>query len=177
MTPIRAKTVGLFGLTTRSRASTASCHSSICCSAFGSFWIYRAASLRVTSWRPRGSGIGSANVRLQPLGASREEISALLRERQVGAGRMHIHIAALDSRLHGGRILVVSAACGNELRIDGADLRPAGMVGLNPVCYFQQLADRCVDIGKRAILFEFHVPASISGERFPAGPRHIDEPP
>jgi hypothetical protein len=105
-----------------------------------------------------------------------KRISALLRERQVSAGRMHDHIAALDSRLHGGRILVVSAACGNELRIDGADLRPAGMVGLNPVCYFHQLADRCVDIGKRAILFEFHVPAS-GHERFPAGPRHIDEPP
>ena len=67
------------------------------------------------------------------MGASCEEISALLRERQVGAGRMHDQIAALDSRLHGGRILVVSAAYGNELRIDGADLHPAGMVGLNPV--------------------------------------------
>ena len=63
------------------------------------------------------------------------------------AGRMHDHITALDSRLHGGRILVVSAACGNELRIDGADLHAAGMVGLKPVCYLQQLADRCVDVG------------------------------
>jgi hypothetical protein len=37
-----------------------------CCSAFGSFWIYLAVSSRVTSWRPRGSGIGSSNVRFQP---------------------------------------------------------------------------------------------------------------
>ena len=37
-----------------------------CCSAFGSFWIYLAASSRVTSWRPRGSGIGSSNLRVQP---------------------------------------------------------------------------------------------------------------
>jgi hypothetical protein len=36
-----------------------------------------------------GNGIGSSNGRFQPLGASREEIGALLRERQVSAGRMH----------------------------------------------------------------------------------------
>jgi hypothetical protein len=66
------------------------------------------------------------NGRFQLLGALREEISALLRERQVGAGRMHNHIAALDSRLHGSRILILSAARGNELRIDAADLYPAG---------------------------------------------------
>ncbi len=32
----------------------------------GSFWIYLAASLSVTSWRPRGNGIGSSNSRAQP---------------------------------------------------------------------------------------------------------------
>jgi hypothetical protein len=48
------------------KVSTAVCHPSICCSAFGSFWIYLAASSRVTIWRPRGSGIGSSNLRFQP---------------------------------------------------------------------------------------------------------------
>jgi hypothetical protein len=36
------------------------------CSASGSFWIYCAASSRVTSRRPRGRGIGSSNGRFQP---------------------------------------------------------------------------------------------------------------
>jgi hypothetical protein len=33
------------------------------------FWINLAASSRVTSWRPRGSGIGSSNARFQPRSA------------------------------------------------------------------------------------------------------------
>jgi hypothetical protein len=37
----------------------------------GSFWIYLAASSRVTIWRPRGSGIGSSNGRFQPVAAIR----------------------------------------------------------------------------------------------------------
>ena len=40
-----------------------------CCSAFGSFWIYLAASSRVTSWRPRGKGIDSSKRRCQPRSA------------------------------------------------------------------------------------------------------------
>ena len=67
MTPMRASIVGPSDdSATRIKTSTAVCHSSICCSAFGSFWIYLAASSRVTSWRPRGSGIGSSNSRFQP---------------------------------------------------------------------------------------------------------------
>jgi hypothetical protein len=67
MTPIRASIVGPPLLSaTRIKASTAVCHSSICCSAFGSFWIYLAASSRVTSWRPHGRGMGSSNWRFQP---------------------------------------------------------------------------------------------------------------
>jgi len=67
MTPMRAIIVGPPLLSaTRISVSTAVCHSSSCCSAFGSFWIYRAASSSVTSWRPRGSGIGSSNWRFQP---------------------------------------------------------------------------------------------------------------
>jgi hypothetical protein len=54
MTPMRAIMVGPLDLTTRSSASTAACHSSSCCSAFESFWIYTAASSRVTICRPRG---------------------------------------------------------------------------------------------------------------------------
>jgi hypothetical protein len=49
MTPMRAIMVG------RSRASTAACHSSSCCLAFGSFWIYLAASSRVMNCRPRAA--------------------------------------------------------------------------------------------------------------------------
>jgi hypothetical protein len=66
MTPMRAIIVGPPCSATRSSTSIAVCHSSICCSAFGSFWIYLPASSRVTSWRPRGSGIGSSNGRFQP---------------------------------------------------------------------------------------------------------------
>jgi hypothetical protein len=66
MTPMRANIVGPPCSATRIRASTAVCHSSSCCSAFGSFSINLAASSRVTSWRPRGSGIGSSNGRFQP---------------------------------------------------------------------------------------------------------------
>src|SRR5258708_11017342 len=69
---------------------------------------------------------------------------------------MHRHIAALDGQLYGGGVLVVTAACGNELQIDGADLHPAGVVGLNPVGYLQQLADRSVGVGERAVFPEFH---------------------
>jgi hypothetical protein len=118
--------------------------------------MYLPASSRTTSWRPLGRGIGSSNGWFQPLGELREEISALLREGKISAGRMHGYIAALDSQLHGGGVLVVTAACGNELQIDGADLHPAGMVGLNPVGYLQQRADCSVGIGERARCDEFH---------------------
>jgi hypothetical protein len=57
MTPMRAIMVGALRSTTSSIASTAVCHSARSCSALGSFRAYLAASSRVTSWRPRGSGI------------------------------------------------------------------------------------------------------------------------
>src|ERR1700730_9740605 len=91
----------------RIKASTAVCHSSTFCSAFGSFWIYRAASLRVTSWRPLGSGIGSSNGRFQPLGELREEISALLRERQIAAGRMHADPTVRDGGFHRSAVFLI----------------------------------------------------------------------
>src|SRR5713226_7000966 len=47
--PMRAIMIGPLSSTTRSRASTAACHSSCICSATGSFWMYSAASRRVTS--------------------------------------------------------------------------------------------------------------------------------
>jgi hypothetical protein len=49
MTPMRATMVGPLCSTTMSIASTAAYHSGSCCSAFGSFCIYLAASSRVTS--------------------------------------------------------------------------------------------------------------------------------
>ena len=63
----------------------------------GQFGDELAGILQRDSWRPRGNGIGSSNGRFQPLGASREQISALLRERQVSAGRMHGDPAVRDS--------------------------------------------------------------------------------
>jgi hypothetical protein len=51
MMPIRASIVGP-PRTARSNASIAVCHSVAVCSAFGSFAMYRPASLRVTSSRP-----------------------------------------------------------------------------------------------------------------------------
>src|SRR6266850_1080026 len=66
MTPMRAIMVGPLSSTTRSRASTAACHSSSCCSAFGSAVMYWPASSRVTRRRPPGIGIGSSKGRFQP---------------------------------------------------------------------------------------------------------------
>jgi hypothetical protein len=74
-TPMRDIMVEPFSSTTSSMASTAACHSAICCSAAASFWIYFAASLRVTSWRPRGRGMGSSNGRSSPRRAPRGDIS------------------------------------------------------------------------------------------------------
>src|ERR1700730_15996310 len=89
MTPIRASIVGPPLLSaTRIKASTAVCHSSICCSALCNLVMNLPASSSVASWRPFGNGIGSSNGRFQPLGDLREEISALLREHQIAAGRM-----------------------------------------------------------------------------------------
>jgi len=47
MKPILANIVGQpSDSATKIKASTAVCHSSICCSAFGSFWMYRGSVLR-----------------------------------------------------------------------------------------------------------------------------------
>jgi hypothetical protein len=54
---------------TRISASIAACHSGASCSAFGSFVMYLPASSSVTSWRPRGSVIGSSKGRFQPRSA------------------------------------------------------------------------------------------------------------
>jgi hypothetical protein len=80
------------------------------CSAFGSRVMYSAAFFRVTSWRPRGSGIGSSNGRFQPLGELREEISALLREHQISAGRMHRDPAVRDGGCNRSAVFLLAAA-------------------------------------------------------------------
>jgi hypothetical protein len=66
MTPMRASMVGPPDSATSNRASIAACHSGASCSASGSLVMYSPASCSVTSWRPRGSGIGSSNGRFQP---------------------------------------------------------------------------------------------------------------
>jgi hypothetical protein len=73
--PILANMVGPPRSATRSSASIAACHSGASCSRFGSFVMKVAASRRVTSWRPSGSGIGSptaqfsrTNLGLNPFG-------------------------------------------------------------------------------------------------------------
>jgi hypothetical protein len=63
---MRANIVGPPDVATRIKASIAACHSGASCSAFGSFVMQLPASSSVTSWRPRGSGIGSSNLRFQP---------------------------------------------------------------------------------------------------------------
>src|SRR3984893_17498059 len=86
MTPMRASIVGPPLLSATSiKASMAVCHSSICCSALGSFWMYRAASCSVTSWRPRGSGIGSSNGRFHLLDPRQDldEVLCWREQRQV----------------------------------------------------------------------------------------------
>src|SRR5258708_29201257 len=65
MMPMRANIIGPPDLATRINASIAACHSWASCSAFGSVVMYLPASSRVTSWRPRGNGIGSSNRRCQ----------------------------------------------------------------------------------------------------------------
>ena len=42
--------------------------------------------------------------------------------------------------------------------VDRADLNPASMISINPICNFEQLRHRGFRIGERTILFEFHVP-------------------
>ena len=61
MTPIRANIVGPPFFAMRISASMATCHSGAECSAFDSFVMWLAASLKVRSCRPFGSGIGSSN--------------------------------------------------------------------------------------------------------------------
>src|ERR1700730_2439636 len=159
MTPIRASIVGPPLLSaTRIRASTAVCHSSICCSAFGSFWMYRAASSSVTSWRPLGRGIGSSNGRFQPLGALREEISALLREHQIAAGRMQRDPTVRDGGFHRRAIFLIAAASFSELPVDDLDRQPSGMIGLNRIRQLKQFALGGLGRRERAAFLEFHYP-------------------
>jgi hypothetical protein len=157
MTPIRASIVGPPLLSATSiRASTAVCHSSTFCSAFGSFWMYRAASSSVMSWRPRGSGIGSSNGRFQPLAALREEISALLREYQITARRVHDQPAMRDRGFNRSAVFLIAAASFSELPVDDLDRQPPGMVGLNRIRQLKQFS--LGGLGRRewAVLFELH---------------------
>jgi hypothetical protein len=101
-------------------------------------------------------GIGSSNGRFQPLGELREEISALLHERQIRAGRMHRDPAVRDGGFNRSAVFLIAAASLSKLPVDGADLHPAGMVGLNPVGYLQQLAGGVVGIGELPRCDEFH---------------------
>ena len=83
--------------------------------------MYLPASSRMTSWRPLGSGIGSSNGRFQPLGELREEISALLRERQVRAGRMQRDPAVRDGGFNRSAVFLIAAASLSKLLIDDGD--------------------------------------------------------
>jgi hypothetical protein len=49
--------------------------------------------------------------------------------------------------------------------VDRADRYSASMIGLKPICNFEQLCHRGFWIGKRAVLFEFHVPVLPSCHR------------
>jgi hypothetical protein len=109
----------------------------------------------VTSWRPRGNGIGSSNNRFEPLAALREEIGALLRERKISARRMHCDPAVLDGGGDRGDIFLSSAASRQELFVDGGDRQSPGMIGFHCVRQLEQFLLGDLGVGERAILFEF----------------------
>jgi hypothetical protein len=69
---------------------------------------------------------------------------------------MHDDIAAIDRGLYRCGIVLDASAGAQETPVNIADLDPAGMVGLNPIRYLQQLPDRGVDVDERAIFLEFH---------------------
>jgi hypothetical protein len=71
-----------------------------------------------------GNGIGSSNGRFQPLGALREEISALLRERQVSAGRMQRDPTVRDGGLNRRAAFLIAAARISKLPVDDLDAQP-----------------------------------------------------
>jgi hypothetical protein len=60
--------------------------------------------------------------------ASREEISALLRERQVSAGRMQRNPTVRDGGFNRRAVFVIAAASFSELPVDDLDRQPPGMV-------------------------------------------------
>jgi hypothetical protein len=64
--PIRANIVGPPSSATSSSASIAACHAARSWSAFLILKLWARASVRVTSWRPPGSAIGSSNLRDHP---------------------------------------------------------------------------------------------------------------
>jgi hypothetical protein len=112
--------------------------------------------LRVTSWRPLGNGIGSSNGRFQSLGVLREEISALLRERQVSAGRMQRDPAVRDGGFNRSAVFLIAAASFSELPVDDLDRQPPGMVGLNRIRQLKQFSLGGLGRRERAIYLEFH---------------------
>src|ERR1700676_501078 len=60
--------------------------------------------------------------------------------------------------MHRRAVFVDITTCAQECMVNRADRNPASMISINPVCNFEQLRHRGFRIGKRTILFEFHVP-------------------
>jgi hypothetical protein len=79
-----------------------------------------------------------SNGRFQPLGELREEISALLRERQIRAGRMHRDPAVRDCRLNRCAIFLIAAARISGLPVDHLDRQSPGVIGLYRIRQLKQ---------------------------------------
>jgi hypothetical protein len=65
--------------------------------------------------------------------------------------------------MHRGAVFVDVATCAQEFRVDRTDRSPASMIGLKPVCNFEQLRHRGFRIRQRADLFEFHQACLVFG--------------
>ncbi len=71
---------------------------------------------------------------------------------------MHRDPAVPDGGFNRCAIFLIAAAGRSKLPIDDLDRQPSGVIGLKPICNFEQLRRRRFRIGERVVFFEFHVP-------------------
>jgi len=66
---------------------------------------------------------------------------------------------AIGSRpMHRRAVFADVTTRAQECMVDRADCYPASMIGLKPICNFEEFLQRGFRIGERPVLFEFHVP-------------------
>jgi hypothetical protein len=71
---------------------------------------------------------------------------------------MHFEPTIGNRPMHRRAVFANVAARAQERMVDRADRYPASMIGLKPICNFEQFRHRGFGNSKRAFLFEFHVP-------------------